>query len=369
MEKTIRRVQTFWLALLGLTIFLLWLLRDMLLPFIAAFVLAYLLYSPVRRLERLGVRRWIAVTLALGSVIAAGLVILFALVPVLASELASLLEGLPTYASRLQQLIGETTSKWVAKLGGWERLGLRPPGGDPSRSAGDLIGQAAAWSAGFLRSFISGSTAVIGVLSLFVVTPIVAFYLLLDWDRMIAAVDGWLPRGHQEEMRAVARDVNTAIATSLRGQALVCLFLSVWYGVGLALTGLNFGLLIGVGAGLLTIIPYVGSFIGLGFAALIAIVQFWPTWTPILFVLLVFASGQLLESYVLTPKLVGEAIGIHPVWMMFALFAFGALFGFVGLLLAAPLSATAAVLARHGLQSYLASPLYGEPPADKTHGG
>lgn len=341
----------------------------MLLPFVAAFALAYLLYGPVKRLERLGVRRWFAVAVALGSVIAVGLVILFTLVPILASELTSLLEGLPAYAAKLQQLLGETVSKWVARFGGWERLGLKPPGGDPSRSAGDLIGQAVAWSVAFLRSFISGGQAVVGVLSLFVVTPIVAFYLLLDWDRMIAAVDGWLPRDRQQEMRAVAREANHAIATSLRGQALVCLFLSVWYGLGLALAGLNFGLLIGVAAGLLAIIPYVGSFIGLGLAILIATVQFWPSWQPILVVLCVFASGQLLEGYVLTPKLIGEAIGIHPVWMMFALFAFGALFGFVGLLLAAPLSATVAVLVRHGLKSYLASPLYRGADAGDAHAG
>lgn len=363
-SMAIRRSQSFWLALAGLAIVLLWLLRDAIVPFVAAFALAYLLDPPVRWLQKLRMRRWLAALLALGATIAIGLLILLIALPPLAGEFASLLEGLPEYASRLQKLIDQTISHWADRFGGWERLGLKPPGGDPTKSPSDLIGQAVAWGVAFLRSLVSSSQAVIGLLSLLVVTPIVTFYLLVDWDRMIATVDSWLPRANRDQLRGIAREANAAVAASLRGQALVSLFLAVWYGAGLLLVGLNFGFLIGLSAGLLSVIPYVGSFVGLTVAALIAIVQFWPEWQPITLVLLVFATGQLLEGYVLAPKLIGEAIGLHPVWMMFSLFAFGALFGFAGLLLAVPLSATAAVLARHGLKAYLASPYYDRKPAD-----
>jgi len=352
------RFQSFWLALLGLVIALLWLLQDAVLPFMVAFALSYLLDPPVRWMEKFRVRRWIAVSLMVGAVVLVALVALFTVIPQLAGQLASLLERLPAYAARLQQIIGENVSRWVQKFGGWEQLGLKPPGDEFSSAAGDVIGPAVSWGVGFMRSVASGGGTIISVLSLFVVSPIVAFYLLLDWDRMLNAVDGWLPRAHREEIRGVARDVNRAVAASLRGQALVSLFLALWYGIGLQLAGLNFGLLIGLSAGVLSVIPYVGSFVGLGVACLVAIVQFWPEWQAIGLVLLVFVSGQLLEGYVLTPKLIGEAIGLHPVWMMFSLFAFGALFGFVGLLLAVPMSAIAAVLARHALQTYLASPYY-----------
>jgi predicted PurR-regulated permease PerM len=149
----------------------------------------------------------------------------------------------------------------------------------------------------------------------------------------------------------------------VRGQTAVCLILGSFYAVGLSLVGLNFGLLIGLISGVITFIPYVGSMTGLVLSVGIAFAQFWPAWTPVLVVAAIFFAGQFLEGYVLAPKLVGESVGLHPVWLMFALFAFGYLFGFVGLLLAVPLAAAAGVLARFALRQYLASPLYtGETP-------
>jgi predicted PurR-regulated permease PerM len=191
-----------------------------------------------------------------------------------------------------------------------------------------------------------------------VITPVVAFYILLDWDRMIAKVDAWIPRDHVATVRQIASEIDQAIAGFIRGQGSLCIILGIYYGVGLSLVGLNFGLLIGLFAGMISFIPYVGSLVGLFLAVSIAIVQFWPDYLWVCLVLAVFFTGQFLEGNVLQPKLVGSSVGLHPVWLMFALFAFGALFGFVGLLIAVPAAAACGVLVRFALSRYLQSDLY-----------
>jgi predicted PurR-regulated permease PerM len=223
---------------------------------------------------------------------------------------------------------------------------------------GDLVSQGAGWLTTFVKSLWSGGQALISIFSLMVVTPVVAFYVLNDWDRMLATVDGWVPRRQRETVRHLAREIDIAIAAFVRGQTGVCLILGSFYALGLTLTGLNFGLLIGLVSGLITFIPYVGSMTGLVLATGVAVAQFWPEWTPILAVVAIFFVGQFLEGYIIAPKLVGESIGVHPVWLMFALFAFAYLFGFVGMLLAVPLAAALGVIVRFGLRRYLQSPIY-----------
>jgi predicted PurR-regulated permease PerM len=191
-----------------------------------------------------------------------------------------------------------------------------------------------------------------------VITPVVAFYLLCDWDRLIATIDGWVPLAQRETVRSLAREIDASISAYMRGQTGVCLLLGSYYAVGLTLSGLSFGLLIGIISGLISFIPYVGSMTGLVLSLGVAVAQFFPDWTRILIVLGVFLFGQFLEGNVLAPKLVGKSVGLHPVWLMFALLAFGYLFGFVGLLLAVPLAAAIGVLVRFALRRYLASPLY-----------
>jgi predicted PurR-regulated permease PerM len=226
------------------------------------------------------------------------------------------------------------------------------------RSVGNLVGQGAAWLGRFAQSLWAGGQAIISVFALLVVTPVVAFYLLVDWDRMVTTVDSWLPVRHRDTIRRLAREIDVAIAGFVRGQAAVCLILGTFYALALTLLGLNFGALIGMTAGLISFIPYVGSLTGLVLSVGVALVQFWPDWTMVLATLAVFVVGQFVEGNILSPKLVGSSVGLHPVWLMFALLAFGSLFGFVGLLLAVPLAAIAGVLARFALQRYLASPLY-----------
>ena len=190
------------------------------------------------------------------------------------------------------------------------------------------------------------------------VTPVVAFYLIFDWHRMIRSVDEWVPLHQQETVRELARECDAAIAGFVRGQTTVCVVLGVYYAVALTVSGLNFGLLIGLVSGIITFVPYVGSMTGLILGLGVAVAQFWPHWSSILIVLGIFLVGQFFEGNVLSPKLVGRSVGLHPVWVIFALLAFGYLFGFVGLLVAVPLAATIGVLVRFALQRYRASVLY-----------
>jgi predicted PurR-regulated permease PerM len=191
-----------------------------------------------------------------------------------------------------------------------------------------------------------------------IITPVVAFYMLLDWDKMIADIDGLVPIRHRETVRELACEIDKAMAGFVRGQSLVCLFLGLWYGVGLSLVGLNFGLLIGLCGGVLSFIPYVGSLIALVLAAGVAIVQDFPQWKLLAMSMGVVVTGQFLEGNILSPKLVGESVGLHPVWLIFALLAFGSLFGFTGLLAAVPVAAAAGVILRFAIRRYRESNLY-----------
>jgi len=353
-----QRQVAFWLSALVVTVLALYVLRDILLPFVAGLALAYLLDPIADRLERTGIGRLGATLLILVIFVLLFILALVLVVPLLFHQLEAFSARLPQYVARLQALAVERGGALFERFGGPESLAQM------QSSVGDLLKQATAWAAGFLRGLWSGGQAIISVFALMVVTPVVAFYLLIDWDRMIAAVDGWVPLRHRETVRLLARDVNRAIAGFIRGQALVCLILGTIYAVGLTAIGLNFGALIGLTAGLLSFIPYVGSLTGLILSVGVAVVQFWPDWTWILATLGVFVLGQFIEGNILSPKLVGASVGLHPVWLMFALFAFGSLFGFVGLLLAVPLAAAVGVLARFGLQQYLGSNLYhGGAPA------
>ena len=235
---------------------------------------------------------------------------------------------------------------------------LAQAGGPSAGSLGDVAGKATGWVATLIQSVWSGGMALVNVLSLMIITPIVAFYLLADWDKLVAKVDSWLPRDHVEEVRMIARSIDSAMAGFIRGQGTVCLLLGLFYAIGLSLAGLKFGLAIGLGAGLLSFVPYVGAIIGGVLAIGVGLVQFWPDYSAVILIIGIFAAGQFIEGNFLSPKLVGGSIGLHPVWLMFALLAFSYMFGFVGLLLAVPLAAVVGVLVRYGISRYLGSKLY-----------
>ncbi|TGQ12125.1 AI-2E family transporter [Mesorhizobium sp. M2E.F.Ca.ET.166.01.1.1] len=347
----LRRQVFFWLATAVLLALFLYVFSGILLPFVAGMVLAYFLDPVADWLQRLGLSRLMATVVILIAFIVVVVLALVILVPVLATQMADFARKLPEYLTRLQSLITSFDPKWLEQRFGVNAAGLRD-------GLNSLLTSGFSLLTTVFTSIWSSGVALVSVVSLFVVTPVVAFYMLLDWDRMVAEVDGWVPRDHVETVRALARDINTATAGFVRGQGTLCLVLGAMYATGLTLTGLNFAILIGFFAGLISFIPYVGSLTGLVLAVGVAFVQFWPDWQMIVAVACVFFVGQLIEGNILQPRLVGKSVGLHPVWLMFALFAFGALFGFVGLLIAVPASAAIAVLVRFAIARYLESPLY-----------
>jgi predicted PurR-regulated permease PerM len=348
---TLQRQTGFWLVALFAFVLMLWLLQTILLPFIAGFVLAYFLDPIADRLEKLGLPRIVATLVILSIAIAAVVLVVLIVAPVLADQAVKLAQDLPGLAKALVARLDEVVPKSFKEM-------LSGVSGSATGSFGDVVGKATGWAATFVQSIWSGGMALVNTLSLLVVTPIVAFYLLADWDHLVAKVDSWVPRDHVEEVREIARDIDTALAGFIRGQGTVCLLLGLFYAIGLSLAGLKFGLAIGMGAGLLSFIPYVGAIIGGVLAIGVGLVQFWPDYTMVLIIIGIFAVGQFLEGNFLSPKLVGGSIGLHPVWMMFSLFAFSYLFGFVGLLLAVPMAAAMGVFVRYALSRYLNSPLY-----------
>ncbi|TIM57253.1 AI-2E family transporter [Mesorhizobium sp.] len=346
-----RRQIRFWLISAVILAIFLYVFSGILLPFVAGMVLAYFLDPVADRLQRLGLSRLMATIVILFAFIVVLVLAFVILIPVLASQMADFASKLPEYLTRLQTLITSFDPRWLEENFGVEANGLR-------EGLNSLLTSGFGLLTTVFTSIWSSGVALVSVVSLFVVTPVVAFYMLLDWDRMVAIVDSWVPRDYVQTVRAIANDINTATAGFVRGQGTLCLVLGAMYATGLTLTGLNFGILIGLFAGLISFIPYVGSLTGLVLAVGVAFVQFWPDWTMVAAVAGVFFVGQFIEGNILQPRLVGKSVGLHPVWLMFSLFAFGALFGFVGLLIAVPASAAVAVLVRFAISRYLDSPLY-----------
>jgi predicted PurR-regulated permease PerM len=359
MTISVARQVRFWLLTVVVIAAALWLLHGILLPFVAGTALAYLLDPIANRLERLGLNRLAAALLIVGIFVLALLIMAILIVPLIAAQFAAFIDKLPGYVTQLQSLVTDPNRPWLRKIVGESFA-------DATKSTGELVRQSMGWLATFLRSLWSGGQAVISFFSLAVVTPVVAFYLICDWKRIVATLDEWIPRPQLAVVRGLAREIDTAIAGFVRGQTGVCLILGSYYAVALTVAGLNFGLLIGLISGLLSFIPYVGSLTGLLLGAGVAVVQFAPDYASIIVVVAIFLIGQFVEGYILAPKLVGEKVGLHPVWLMFALFAFGYLFGFVGLLVAVPLAAAVGVLTRFALRQYLASPVYTGAPADSA---
>jgi predicted PurR-regulated permease PerM len=345
---TQRRHLTFWIVTLVVFVFLLWLLRDVLLPFVAGIALAYLQTPLADRLERRGLNRAVAALLIVGGVVLAFVLLAVLLAPILVQQGAALVAAIPAFAQRLQALTSDAGPAWLRAV---------LPEGD-SKATSDLVAQGMTYLTALLSSLWAGGRALASFISVLVIMPVVTFYLICDWHKMVATLDGWVPPQYRDTVHRLVRDIDAAISGFLRGQAGVCLIAGCYYALALTLIGLKFGLLIGLGAGVLTFMPYVGSLAGLLIGASVAVAQFWPQWGPIAAVVGVFLLGEFVEGNVLAPKLVGEHVGLHPVWLIFAMFTFGYLLGFVGLLVAVPLAAAIGVLFRFGLDHYFASPFY-----------
>jgi predicted PurR-regulated permease PerM len=348
---TLQRQVSFWVGALVVLILVLWVLQAILLPFIAGFVLAYFLDPVADRLERLGLPRIAATAFILLAAILMFVFIGLMIVPVVVDQSVKLAGDLPTLTKSLIDRANEIAPQSLKDM-------LANSGTDLQAQASTIAGKAAGWIISFMGSLWSGGMALVNVLSIMIITPIVAFYLLADWDHIVAKIDSWLPRDHLDEVRGIARDIDTAMAGFIRGQGTVCLLLGIFYAIGLSLVGLKSGLAIGFAAGMLSFIPYVGALIGGIMAIGVGLVQFWPNEAHVLLIVAVFAAGQFIEGNFLSPRLVGGSIGLHPVWMMFALLAFSYVFGFLGLLLAVPMAAATGVFVRYALDRYLKSKLY-----------
>jgi len=349
-----------WALIAGLAI-VAWLVvslfSSILLPFVAAAGIAYFLDPLARQLARVRFSRAAAAFVLIIGLIAVGLLTVLLLYPLVVQQVGVLAARLPGYVSGL----GDFAQKIIADL--QKSFGTEFINGKLQDLISSQAGAILSFVAQALTRLITGGVALFNVLSLAVVTPVVAFYLLRDWPRVVARLDSWLPRRYAVVLRAQAHEVDRILSAWLRGQLLCCLFLAIFYAAGLSLIGLDLGLIVGLGAGILSFIPYVGTITGAALSVGLALAQF-PLWSGLIRVAAVFVIGNLIESYVIYPRFLGDRVGLHAVWVIFALFAGGAAFGFLGVLLAVPVTAVIGVLARFWLRRYLQSPLYLDPPVE-----
>ena len=336
----------YWGIALALLFIALWFLSGVMLPFLVGGALAYFLDPVADRLERAGLSRVAATALiTLAAVLSVALLVL-AVIPSLIQQTTALVNSAPEIAHRLQGFLIE---KFPALTDSTSTI----------RTTLAEIGAAVqAKGAALAQGVVTSALSLISAVVFMVVVPVVAFYMLMDWDHMVARIDQMLPRDHAPVIRRLAGEVNDALSAFVRGQLTVCFLLGSFYSIALMFAGLQFGLVVGAIAGAITFIPYVGSLVGGALAIGLALFQFWGDWLSIGLVAAIFGVGQFLEGNILTPKLVGKSVGLHPVWLMFALSVFGSLFGFVGMLVAVPVAAAIGVLTRFAIAQYQGSLLY-----------
>lgn len=346
MALPVREQVTYWGIATAVFLVALWSLGHVLLPFVLGGAIAYFLDPVADRMERMGLSR-VAATAAITLAGVLLFVILALLViPTLVDQALQLVNVAPEYARNIANFL---TERFPTLLD--EGSALR----QSIQSIGETIQSR---GAALLETAVTSALSLVNVLVLLVIAPVVAVYLLLDWDNMIAKIDTLLPRDHAPTIRQLAREVDETLASFIRGMGTVCLILGSYYAIALMIAGLQFGLVVGFVAGLVTFIPYLGALIGGALAIGLALFQFWGDWLSIGIVAGIFAVGQVLEGNVITPKLVGNSVGLHPVWLLLALSVFGALFGFVGMLVAVPVAAALGVITRFAVSQYKSSLLY-----------
>jgi predicted PurR-regulated permease PerM len=346
MALPVRQQVTYWgIATVALLV-VLYVMGDVILPFIVGGAVAYFLDPVADRLERMGLGRALATVLIFIVLILVVVLASLIVIPTLIQQATDLVQSAPRIVEQLRTFLAERFPSVMV-----EDSALR----NSLVSIGDTIQSR---GAELLQGVLSSAAGVVNILVFLVVVPVVAFYLLLDWDRMIERIDDLLPRDHAPIIRDLAGQIDRTLASFVRGQGTVCLILGTFYAVALMVIGLQFGLVVGLVAGLLTFIPYVGALVGGLLSIGLALFQFWGEWWAIIAVAAVFQAGQLVEGNILTPKLVGSSVGLHPVWLIFALSAFGAMFGFVGMLVAVPVAAVIGVLVRYALERYREGLLY-----------
>jgi len=336
----------YWSIAAGVFLLMLWYLGDVIMPFVLGGAIAYFLDPVADRLETMGVSRVLATVLITMFAIIIFILMALLIIPTLVEQTVSLVNSAPEIFSKLKDFL---TERFPSLMDANSTL----------RQSLDSLGESIqSKGAELVNTVVSSAMSLINVLVLMIIVPVVAFYMLLDWDKMVAKIDSFLPRDHAPVIRQIARDVDQTLSSFIRGQGTVCITMGVYYAIGLMLVGLQFGLLVGAFAGLITFIPYIGALIGGALAIGLGLFQFWGDWVSLGLVAGVFMVGQALEGNVITPKLVGSSVGLHPVWLMFALTVFGTLFGFVGMLVAVPVAAMIGVLIRFAIAQYQEGRLY-----------
>jgi predicted PurR-regulated permease PerM len=327
------------------------LFASILLPFVLGALIAYLLDPLADRLETVGVPRSLAAVLLVLAMLALIVAFFLLLYPLILAQFSILISLVPQYIRALSELIQESLL-WLE-----ERLGPEFVDQRLRQLALSQVNTMLAWLTGAIATVVGGGVQLFNVLMVVVVTPIVAFYLLRDWPRMVASIESWVPRRYVGTVREIAREIDRILSAWVRGQALVCLIFAVFYAVALTAAGLQLGLIVGLTAGLISFIPYVGTLTGFVIGVGMAMAQF-TDWRDVLLIAGIFVFGNIIEGYVIYPRLLGERVELHAVWILFALFAGGAVLGFIGVLLAVPIAAAIGVVARYWLKRYRASPLY-----------
>jgi predicted PurR-regulated permease PerM len=346
MGLTYREQAKYWGIFLVVLVAIVWAMGSTLLPFIIGAAIAYFLDPIADRLEARGFSRVTATSIITLFAVLAFLVAAIILMPLLAEQTQELVKKAPEYIASLLNFMSEKFPS-LTDSNSAIRRGLTAME-DTIKDGGVQL----------VEGILATSVALVDFVLVLVVAPVVAFYLLLDWDRLVATVDSWIPREHVEQVRQIARDIDKVLSGFVRGQMTVCGILAVYYSVSLVIVGLQFGLVVGVISGLISFIPFVGAIIGGVLSIGLAIFQFWDQPIMIGVVAGIFVVGQMIEGNFLTPKLVGSSVGLHPVWLMFALSAFGSFFGFAGLLIAVPVAAAIGVLGRFALSQYMSGRLY-----------
>jgi len=336
----------YWGIATAVFLVMLWYLGNVLLPFILGGAIAYFLDPVADRLEAMGCTRALATVIITIAALLIFVMVALLIVPTLVNQTIALVNVAPDLFHKLQ-------------AGLTQRFPSLVDANSTLRQSLESLGLAIQAKGGeFINGVVASALGVINVLFLLVIVPVVAFYMLMDWDRMVAEIDQLLPRDHAPVIRQLARDIDRTLASFIRGQGTVCLVMGTYYAVALMLVGLQFGLVVGVVAGLITFIPYIGAIVGGGLAIGLGLFQFWGEWVSLGMVAGIFVLGQVAEGNVITSKLVVGSVGLHPVWLILALSAFGSLFGFVGMLVAVPVAAALGVIARFAARQYQQSQLY-----------
>jgi len=320
-------------------------------PFAAGITIAYFLEPIVSSLEKKSIPRWIGTLITLSGFLFLLVFIILLILPMIFAQITSLVTAMPDYVEKAREHLIPWAKHWISEISPNYSQHIETAKSQTTENVASLLGSA-------LKRIISGGMSLINIVTLFILTPVIAFYVLKDWDKMTGIIDNLIPRKSYAVIKEQLGEINKTLSGFIRGQALVCLCLGIFYAVGLRLNGLEYGATVGLVSGLLTIIPYVGTVFGFAVSTILALVQFEGDLIRTGLVILVFVIGQGLEGYILTPRLVGDRVGLHPVWILFAIIAGISLLGFTGALIAVPVAAVIGVLVRFAVKMYKSSNTY-----------